>query len=89
MALLPNIVSEDFVAINHSCGQSQVRKSVKKAVRPVACRQGMQSYSLESGRQVEQILVLLISRLPARSKELQLLFAVTQLFVDIRFNLED
>ena len=49
----------------------------------------MQSQSLELGRQVEQILMLLVPILAARPKRLQLLFTFTQFFVDIEFDLVD
>ena len=89
MASLPNIVSEDCVATHHSCSQSKARNAVKEVIGPVVCFQRMEGYALESGRKVEQVLVLLFSTFSARPKRLQLLLAFVESSVDVGFNLSN
>ena len=51
------------------------------------CCQGKEGCALETGSEVEKILVLLFSSFPARSKRLQLLLALVQSFIDVGFDL--
>lgn len=87
MTSLPNIAREDCIATNHSCGQFQAGSSVEEAIGAVACCQSMEGDALKSDRQVEQVFVLLVPSFPARPKQLQLLFALIQSFIDVRFDL--
>ena len=89
MASVPNVISESFVAINHSCSQSQGRNFVKEVVGTVVCCHGKKGHALETSCKVEQILVLLFSGFPTRSKRLQLLLTLVESSTDVRFDLSN
>lgn len=87
MASLPHILRKGRVAINHSCSQFQTLDAVEEVIGPVMCCQGKGSEVLESGCKVKQIVLLLLPSISTRSEISELLFALVQFFIYVRFDL--
>ena len=73
--------------MDHSCSQFQTLDAVKGVIGPVMCCQGKGSEALQSGCNVKQIFLLLLPSISTESEVNELLFALVQFLIYVRFNL--
>ena len=87
LAFLLKILCKDRVAMDHSCSQFQTLDAVKGVIGPVMCCQGKGSEALECDCKVKQIFLLLLPSISTESEVSELLFALVQLLICVRFHL--